>query len=218
MNERVLAWIGVGTLGALWGLCIVREAPSIEASIGTRSIEALTVAGIATDSLTIVGRHVTWRGDVLDVTDAIAIGTVLEAVRGVRSVQVIPTVRPPTHSQVLELRLAELTHEYPIQFAGNSPQIFPATRQSLDIVADVLAGDPGTQIIIEGHTDSRGDPQTNRELSQQRAEAVRRYFILRGIAPERLEAKGFGDSAPIAENSTAAGRRANRRIVFRVKE
>ena len=67
---------------------------------------------------------------------------------------------------------------------------------------------------VEGHTDGLGPAEYNRGLSQRRSEAVRDYLIGKGVAPERLEAKGFGEDRPIASNSTNAGRAANRRVEF----
>ncbi|RMF59783.1 MAG: OmpA family protein, partial [Bacteroidetes bacterium] len=70
-----------------------------------------------------------------------------------------------------------------------------------------------------GHTDSTGPDDYNLRLSQARAEAVRAYLIERfGIAPERLVARGYGESQPIADNVTATGRTLNRRVEFRVIE
>jgi outer membrane protein OmpA-like peptidoglycan-associated protein len=68
------------------------------------------------------------------------------------------------------------------------------------------------KISIEGHTDGQGDPQKNLELSQRRAESVRRWLIENGVDGARLDARGFGDTRPIATNKTAKGRAENRRI------
>jgi OOP family OmpA-OmpF porin len=69
---------------------------------------------------------------------------------------------------------------------------------------------------ISGHTDSSGKPDHNRDLSQRRAESVRMYFINRGISADRLQAIGFGQDRPIADNMTAAGRSRNRRTEFKL--
>jgi OmpA-OmpF porin, OOP family len=75
---------------------------------------------------------------------------------------------------------------------------------------------PSTEIEIAGHTDSWGDDAANQHLSERRALAVRTYLVSRGAAGN-LVAKGFGGSRPIADNLTADGRYANRRIEFVVK-
>jgi outer membrane protein OmpA-like peptidoglycan-associated protein len=69
-------------------------------------------------------------------------------------------------------------------------------------------------VLVEGHTDSTGKYESNIKLSERRAEAVRTYLVKKGVQPDRLEAKGFGPDRPVADNKTAAGREANRRVEF----
>ena len=73
-------------------------------------------------------------------------------------------------------------------------------------------------IEVAGHTDSRGSDAYNMKLSQQRAEAVRTYLVGKGIAADRLSAKGYGESQPVADNATDEGRFKNRRVeLVRIK-
>jgi outer membrane protein OmpA-like peptidoglycan-associated protein len=67
-------------------------------------------------------------------------------------------------------------------------------------------------IEVAGHTDSKGSDAYNMKLSQQRAEAVRNFLISRGVAADRLTAKGYGESQPVADNATEEGRFQNRRV------
>lgn len=67
-------------------------------------------------------------------------------------------------------------------------------------------------IEVAGHTDSRGSDEYNMKLSQRRAEAVRSYLVSKGIASDRLSAKGYGESQPVADNATDEGRFQNRRV------
>ncbi len=69
-------------------------------------------------------------------------------------------------------------------------------------------------VEIDGHADPQGSPERNLELSLRRAEAVVAYFVSQGEDPERFIAVGYGDTRPIADNSTEAGRQKNRRIEF----
>jgi OOP family OmpA-OmpF porin len=72
---------------------------------------------------------------------------------------------------------------------------------------------PTTTTVIEGHTDSVGSAVLNKQLSQQRAEAVREYLIKNyNIDPNRIKAVGYGSERPVADNATAEGRQMNRRI------
>lgn len=82
----------------------------------------------------------------------------------------------------------------------------------LDQVYESLAEWTNVRLEIQGHTDSQGGSEYNRNLSQSRAEAVKFYLVQKGIDPSRLQAIGYGEESPIAENSTAAGRAKNRRV------
>lgn len=83
-----------------------------------------------------------------------------------------------------------------------------------NIDKDVAALETWGNVNIEvaGHTDSRGSDKYNMSLSQRRAEAVRNYLISKGIAADRLTAKGYGESQPVADNATDEGRFKNRRV------
>ncbi len=89
----------------------------------------------------------------------------------------------------------------------------------LDQVATTLNHSPQIKKVqVEGHTDSAGADDTNQTLSQARAEAVVKYLVSKGVSSNRLSAKGFGETQPIADNGTASGRAQNRRVVFTVVE
>ncbi len=81
-------------------------------------------------------------------------------------------------------------------------------------MTQALADRGGICVRVEGHTDSKGNAETNMQLSQGRAQAVKDYLASHGIAPERLRAKGYGATLPRDENSTAEGRDNNRRVEF----
>ena len=101
-----------------------------------------------------------------------------------------------------------------ITFAPNQDLILKQSNKVLLAVVKVLQENPSVRLRIEGHTDDRGDAQKNTELSQRRADAVRAWLLAKGLAPSRLEAKGYGPSKPLADNATAAGRGKNRRVEF----
>jgi outer membrane protein OmpA-like peptidoglycan-associated protein len=85
----------------------------------------------------------------------------------------------------------------------------------LENVAQVIKNHPEAGVIrIEGHTDSRGDDAHNQMLSEKRAQAVLAFLVSKGVAGERLTARGFGETQPLGDNNTAAGRAKNRRVVF----
>jgi outer membrane protein OmpA-like peptidoglycan-associated protein len=103
-----------------------------------------------------------------------------------------------------------------ITFPINSYQIQPQFQNTLDQVAETLAEYPSTYIDVYGHTDPSGGDAINIPLSQNRAQSVANYLAARGVNPARIATQGFGSSQPIADNSTEAGRAANRRVEIRI--
>jgi outer membrane protein OmpA-like peptidoglycan-associated protein/Mg-chelatase subunit ChlD len=99
-------------------------------------------------------------------------------------------------------------------FAVNQASLASEFVPELERVVRLMHVRPTMRIRVEGHADASGSHDKNVLLAQARAEAVKRYLMQSGIAPQRLEAVGYGDSRPIADNSTEEGRRLNRRTEF----
>jgi outer membrane protein OmpA-like peptidoglycan-associated protein len=97
-------------------------------------------------------------------------------------------------------------------FETDRAKINPGAEEKLNTLSRYLREHPEQAVIVEGHTDSRGPEEYNRELSQQRAEAVKQALVIRGVASERLAARGHGESRPVASNNTSGGRQLNRRV------
>ncbi len=104
-----------------------------------------------------------------------------------------------------------------IRFNAGQAGINSASYPLLESIAAVAARCPDARIEVAGHTDSSGAAAFNLRLSQQRADAVRSYLIAAGVNPGRLEARGYGETRPIASNDYGAGRATNRRIEFNVQ-
>lgn len=104
-----------------------------------------------------------------------------------------------------------------IQFDFDKSTIKPEFYPMLDAAAKSLKQQPATTVAIQGHTDSIGTEAYNRDLSMQRAEAVKEYLVRQGIARENLSVNGFGEDKPVANNKTDEGRRMNRRVEFIIK-
>ncbi len=102
-----------------------------------------------------------------------------------------------------------------VSFATGSAELTRDAKSVLDNVADSLAQRKDVEVEIAGHTDSTGSDALNQSLSQRRAESARSYLISKGVAADRLTAKGYGESSPVDTNKTAAGRANNRRVEFK---
>jgi outer membrane protein OmpA-like peptidoglycan-associated protein len=123
-----------------------------------------------------------------------------------------PAATAPRGEEPLE-RLAALADE--VRFAAASAELDPASARVLDQMAAVLAENPSLRVKISGHTDATGTRSLNLMLSHARALQVVRYLVEHGIAPERLDAAGYGPDRPVDSNDTAEGRAKNRRIEIR---
>jgi len=103
-----------------------------------------------------------------------------------------------------------------IFFETSKFELDPKSQVELDKVVQLLNDNPTIKIEISGHTDNVGKPANNLTLSNNRAKAVVNYLIGKGITPQRLVAKGYGEIKPVAENKTEEGRAKNRRTELRV--
>jgi OOP family OmpA-OmpF porin len=103
------------------------------------------------------------------------------------------------------------SEKWSIQFGLNSAGVDASYRDELDGVASELSRDPASRLRVSGHTDTTGDVDYNRALSQRRAEATRDALVQSGVDPSRIEVHGYGPDAPVAPNDTRVNREANRR-------
>jgi len=87
----------------------------------------------------------------------------------------------------------------------------------LDEIVKILNDYPDYMMTIEGHTDNVGSDEVNLKVSRERANSVKNYFVSKGISTDRLSAEGYGESRPVANNKTAAGRAKNRRVAMDLK-
>ena len=103
-----------------------------------------------------------------------------------------------------------------IQFETGKAVIRPSSFAILDNVVKVINENPAYLLTIEGHTDNVGKSDFNLNLSRDRANAVRDYLVNKGIAAGRMTSTGYGDTKPVEDNKTAAGRAKNRRVEFKI--
>lgn len=128
-----------------------------------------------------------------------------KAAAALASLQEIAKVKEEARGMVITLSGSVL-------FATGKYELLAIARDKLDEVAKAVSDQGFKSIVVEGYTDSRGSAAANDTLSLNRAESVRTYLVSRGIASDKITAKGLGSARPIADNSTADGRANNRRV------
>ncbi len=121
----------------------------------------------------------------------------------------------------VDIRGCEIKDEIRLQgvnFESNSDRLLPGATNVLDDVVATLQKNPSITFEVAGHTDSDGAAEYNEGLSTRRAITVRDYLASNGISENRMTVRGYGESQPIADNSTRAGKAQNRRVVLRIIE
>jgi len=105
-----------------------------------------------------------------------------------------------------------ITFDSGLLFDVDSYQIKGATRDNLNQLAATLQKYDDTEILIEGHTDNTGTDDHNQKLSESRAKSVSSHLARQGVLPSRISTMGYGESQPKADNASASGKQANRRV------
>jgi OOP family OmpA-OmpF porin len=135
------------------------------------------------------------------------------ALAAYRTVEDIQKMFTRTEGRVLVDGPDVILRLHGLQFAPGSAELPPSAAPLLDKVVAAMQLLPGARVIVEGHTDSQGRPETNLELSQERAVVVRDYLASHaGMNPAAITASGYGSSRPVASNESVEGRALNRRI------
>lgn len=105
-----------------------------------------------------------------------------------------------------------------VLFERATARIFTSSFEQLDLLAEVMKENPYLNIRLKGHTDNKGNPRSNLELSQNRVDAVAEYLRNKGISKKRISGIGYGGKYPIASNETEETRQLNRRVEFEIME
>ncbi len=105
-----------------------------------------------------------------------------------------------------------------VNFETNSDRLLPGATSVLNDAVATLKKNPTITVEVAGHTDSDGAAEYNEGLSSRRAQTVHDYLATNGIAEDRMSVRGYGESQPIADNTTRAGKAQNRRVVLRIIE
>jgi outer membrane protein OmpA-like peptidoglycan-associated protein len=130
-----------------------------------------------------------------------------------------PKEEPPPPPARVEIRNNKIEFKEKIQFENNKSVILPQSFSLLDDITKVIKDNEHIKkLAIEGHASAEGDAKRNLTLSDERAKAVMKYIVDKGVDAKRLTAKGFGITKPIADNATEEGREKNRRVEFNIVE
>jgi outer membrane protein OmpA-like peptidoglycan-associated protein len=123
----------------------------------------------------------------------------------------VATTLSDADQQILDTAVAQ------VAFNSSSATLTPRSKEILSEIAALMKKYPDAYLEISGHTDSSGSARRNMDLSMQRARACAAYIASEGITLDRLFAYGYGESQPVTDNATPAGRRQNRRVEFNLK-
>lgn len=123
-----------------------------------------------------------------------------------------PRPNPPSPAPLAVLSKDRIQLARPVEFEIAKAIIRPRAFELLDAVVALLVAQPSVQLEIQGHDGEPDQEYRARRLSGDRAEAILRYLVAKGVARERLQARSYGDNVPLVSPRTAAGRRKNNRI------
>jgi outer membrane protein OmpA-like peptidoglycan-associated protein len=123
-----------------------------------------------------------------------------------------PVPQPPAVTPQATERGLVFTLSSDLLFDSGQAVLKPGGEKTLETIAQAVRQQPEQKIVIEGFTDSTGPAELNRRLSEQRAQAVKSALVARGVEAQRIEARGYGPSYPVASNDTPVGRQLNRRV------
>ncbi len=120
----------------------------------------------------------------------------------------------PTKPALVVVTDCEVKITQQIHFEYNKDKIRPESHKVLDAVVEVLANNSSIKLEVQGHTDDKGSPKYNKDLSNRRAASVVKYLVSHGVAPDRLTSAGYGLERPIVPNNSDTNRALNRRVQF----
>jgi outer membrane protein OmpA-like peptidoglycan-associated protein len=194
-------------------ICIFSEASDIQNDLGARVTDEVRKQDLFWTSVEARGQDIVLAGAAPDYSAKQAAGAIAEGVWGV--VAVVNEIAVIGEAGTCQQEIDELLMSERVSFKVGRAEIAASSFPMLAMVAGIARA-CDTTLEIAGHTDSVGDAAVNAKLSQRRADAVRKYLVQSGVRAEQLQARGYGESQPVADNGSESGRKANRRIEFRI--
>lgn len=215
-RQSIWPWLIALIAGVCLLITVAQKLQSIPAQLKYSTQQYVNNSGFSRLNVAVSGREITLSGssDGKQSLDNLISG--IQQIEGVRSVTQNVTVIDAvvesanrTQSFLISLGLIKTAA---VAFEPGSSSFAQGSGVALAELARLMTAYPDTRIRIEGHTDNTGPESVNLRLSRQRAQAVASYLSSRGVADNRLIAKGYGSTQPIDDNFTDAGRARNRRI------
>lgn len=205
---------GAGTaLVCLFFVCVFSEVSAIENALGAEVTSQVDHEDLYWSSVDVNGQSVVLSGAAPDVPAKRAAEQRARAVPGITAVD--NSIEVIGEAGSCQQQLNDYLAKQGIAFKTGKAVVAERSHNTLGMLA-MIVRTCDTTVEIAGHTDDRGDSAVNLHLSQRRADVVAKHLVRHGVAPARIRATGYGESQPIAENGTEAGRERNRRIEFRV--
>lgn len=169
--------------------------------------------------LTFNENHLTISGLLLSKKAKDDIVSILESLKanGVYVTRKFDLIEAKTTKQKVKKDLYELLHSKTIEFEKQKATIKSETYALLDMIASKLQKFSDVNIVIQGHTDNTGTDEFNNKLSIDRAEAIKEYFVQKGVDENRLSTVGYGKTRPAFPNNSDKNRQKNRRVEFKIK-
>ncbi len=205
---------GAGSLYlCLFFVAVFSEASAIEEELGAAVKASVSKQDLFWASVEPQGQTIVLTGAAPDYAAKRQAGTIAASVDGVTGVenQIVIIGEAGTCQTELDSYLAAAV----VTFKKGRAELSDSSFAVLTMLASIVRN-CDTRLEIAAHTDSVGDAAVNMKLSQRRAAAVVKYLVQRGVDPKVVSARGYGESQPIADNATEAGRSDNRRVEFRV--
>lgn len=209
MIAKILAVLGAAAFPLLCLKCLSDHGPMIQAALRGSTDSALQTAGLQGITVGADGRDITLRGFVESEASKTKAGMTAALLPGVRTVdnQLVVVTQ-----QAIQSKLNDILLRKKVEFETGKDVLLPVSIPVLEEALGVLNQAPNMKIAIGGHTDNAGDAAANQSLSERRAKAVLEWFAGKGIGRDRLSSAGYGQTKPIAPNTTEQGKAQNRRV------
>ncbi len=194
-------------------ICVFTEASDIEGELSRKVNHVVDSENLFWASVEAQGQSIVLTGAAPDQPSRVRAGELAASIYGVTGVdnQIAVIGEAGTCQRELDSYLADQR----VTFKSGRADFADSSFALMDMLAGVARG-CDTRLEVAGHTDNVGDAAVNLKLSQRRADAVRKYLVQSGVEAEAVRAIGYGETQPVADNSTDQGREQNRRIEFRV--